>query len=367
MKLKKLSLLNFKNYQEAQFNFEHDIVCLSGNNGTGKTNVLDAIYYLSFCKSYFNPIDSQNIRHGDPFFVIEGLFELEDKEQKVYCGVKRGQKKIFKRNGKQYDKLMEHIGHFPAVIISPADKDLVKEGSDVRRKFMDGIISQNDRQYLEAVMQYQKVLTQRNALLKFFWENRQYDQDQLEIWNVQLIKWGELIHNKRQAFMEAFVPLFDEVYRDISGGAEQVSLQYHSSLFDISFEDGLIQALPKDQSRHHTTFGIHKDDLLFSIGDYPLKKYGSQGQQKSFVIALKLAQFRFLSGTIGYKPLLLLDDIFDKIDNQRLQYLLQLVSDNAFGQIFITDTERDRIVRTFEEKNIPYQSYDIGQKSEVTI
>jgi DNA replication and repair protein RecF len=359
--LKNLSLLNFKNYRDANFKFSPQINCLTGNNGSGKTNVLDAIYYLSFCKSYFNAIDSQNIFHDEQFFVVEGSFENEEETDKIYCGVKKGQKKIFKRNNKKYDKLSDHIGSYPAVIISPSDKDLVNEGSEVRRKFIDGVIAQYDKRYLEALLKYQKTLSHRNHLLKYFWENRTFDKDQIEIWNEQIVVLGNMIYKSRKNFIQDFKPLFERIYKIVSGGAETVDLQYESQLQSDDFSNLLINAAAKDRSRQRTTVGIHKDDLIFTIKGYPMKKFGSQGQQKSFVIALKLAQFEFISNQTGKKPILLLDDIFDKIDGMRLEYLLELVSDKKFGQIFITDTDQDRIVRTFRELDVDFESYIIEQ------
>jgi len=335
---------------------------LTGNNGSGKTNVLDAIYYLSFCKSYFNPVDSQNVFHQENFFVLEGLFENKDEtKDKVYCGVKKGQKKIFKRNNKKYEKLMEHIGLYPAVIITPADKDLVVEGSEVRRKFVDGVIAQFDKKYLDALLKYQKTLAQRNRLLKYFWENRSFDQVQIDVWNDQLCAYGEVIFNGRKSFFEKFIPLFEGIYKVISGQAEEVSLEYNSQLCTKSLQELLQDALPKDKVRQHTTVGIHKDDLVFNIGGHPLKKFGSQGQQKSFVIAMKLAQFEFISEKTGVKPILLLDDIFDKIDGQRLEYLLKLVAEKKFGQIFITDTDQQRIVSTFKDMDVSFKSFIIDK------
>jgi len=326
---------------------------------------LDAIYYLSFCKSYFNPIDSQNVFHNENFFVVEGTFENADEElHKVYCGVKKGQKKIFKRNNKKYEKLMEHIGLYPAVIITPADKDLVAEGSEVRRKFVDGVIAQFDKNYLSALLKYQKTLTQRNRLLKYFWENRSFDQDQIDVWDDQLVSYGNVIYEGRKAFFEKFVPIFENLYKVISGQAEEVSLSYNSQMAEKSLKTLLQEALAKDKVRQHTTVGIHKDDLVFKIGGYPLKKFGSQGQQKSFVIAMKLAQFEFISERTGMKPLLLLDDIFDKIDGLRLEYLLKLVSEKKFGQIFITDTDQQRIVSTFKDMDVAFKSFVI-EKGEV--
>lgn len=348
MFLKSLQLVNFKNCASATYEFHDGVNCLVGRNGAGKTNVLDAIYYLSFCKSYFNLVDTQNIRHEEPFFVIQGSFEVDDSESAVYCGMKRGQKKVFKREGKEYQKLSEHIGRFPVVIISPYDKDLVYEGSDVRRKFIDGIISQFNPVYLEKLIHYNKALTQRNSLLKFFWENRTFDAESLEIWNMQLADSGAYIFEARQDFIEQFVPVFQKFHQKISGANEQVSLGYESQLTDLPFDLLFTRHLELDRQRQFTTAGVHKDDLIFEIGSYPLKKFGSQGQQKTFLIALRLAQFEFIGQMKGMKPILLLDDVFDKIDDQRVRSLMELVSENTFGQIFVTDTDYKRVPSIFE-------------------
>ncbi len=347
MYLQSLQLVNFKNCASAEYEFEAGVNCLVGENGAGKTNVLDAIYYLSHCKSYFNPIDSQNIKHDEPFFVIQGKFNSGNQVDSVYCGMKRGQKKIFKREGKEYDKLSEHIGRYPVVIISPYDKDLVYEGSDVRRKFIDGIISQFNPVYLDRLIRYNKALAQRNSLLKFFWENRTFDAAGLDVWNQQLINAGNFIYEARVDFLNQFVPVFQQLHEKVSGGKEKVELAYHSQLHDHSFAELLDMHLSQDRNRQHSTAGMHKDDLVFEIGGYPLKKFGSQGQQKTYLIALKLAQFEFIAEKKSDKPILLLDDVFDKIDDQRVKRLMELVSDNIFGQIFVTDTDVKRVPEIF--------------------
>lgn len=360
MVLKSLSLVNFKNYFEADLKLSEQINCFVGDNGAGKTNLLDAVYYLSNCKSYFNPIDSQNIRHNEAFFVIKGVFSGDEREDEVYCGVKKGQKKIFKRNKKEYDRLADHIGRYPSVVISPYDTDLIHEGSEVRRKFMDSIISQFDKAYLDDLIRYNKALTQRNQLLKGFSLNRNYDEESLQIWDQQLLRYGIPIAQKRKQFIEDFHPRFQAMYEAVSGGKEQVGLEHKTQLEDDSFEQLLLHSREKDRALNRTTNGIHKDDLVFSIGeDYPLKKFGSQGQQKSFLIALKLAQFEFVRDLTGFKPLLLLDDIFDKIDDHRVAYLLKLVSEDHFGQIFVTDTHADRVPKLFEQADAPIRVFKV--------
>lgn len=350
MILEQLSVLNFKNYREANIYPDPHVNIFTGLNGQGKTNLLDAIHYLSFCKSYFNPIDRQNILHGEEFFVVEGLFDREGEKDKIYCGVKKGQKKVFKRNKTEYEKLAEHIGRYPSVVISPYDKDLISEGSEVRRKFVDSIISQYNRPYLDDLIAYNQVLRQRNSLLKYFWENRTFEADNLEVWNIQLVDLAEKIHAERRKFVDAFEPVFLGHYAAISGNAEDVKIHYSSHLNQGNFAQVLDQSQEKDRRTQYTNVGTHKDDLKFGIsGGHPLKKFGSQGQQKTFLIALKLAQFDLVKEATGRVPILLLDDIFDKIDDVRVQHLMKLVSDHNFGQIFITDTHAERIERIFEE------------------
>lgn len=360
MKLTSLNIINFKNYQQAELEFPVDIICFTGDNGSGKTNILDAIYYLSFCKSYFNPVDYQNIRHDEDFFVIEGKFMAEDVES-VFCGVKKGQKKTFKRNQKIYDRLADHIGNFPCVMISPYDTELVKEGSSTRRKFIDSIISQYDRIYLDNLINYNKALSQRNNLLKYFYENRTFNEEELSIWDIQLVELGAYIHQKRNEFIEKFSPLFSHYYKVISDDKEDVNVSYRSQLHRGAFEDLLISSRPDDRRKTYTTVGLHKDDLIMKIGDYPIKKFGSQGQQKSLLIAMRLAQFQFIKEVKGIDPILLLDDIFDKLDNTRVENLLKLVNEGHFGQIFITDTSRERMERVFDQIGANFEIINIQE------
>ncbi len=356
MFLKKLSLINYKNFDSQKFEFDAKINCFVGDNGVGKTNILDAIYHLSFGKSYFNPVATQNIKHGEEFFVIDGEFEKDDREEKIICSLKRGMKKIIKRNGKAYGKFSEHIGFLPLVIISPADRDLITEGSDTRRKFIDGVISQSDKKYLKDLISYNKVLAQRNSLLKYFAVNQTFDNTTLEVYNDQLHSYGTEIFKKRAAFLEAFIPIFKEQYAAISGENETVSLSYESKLLQTDLKTLLETNIDKDRALQYTSVGIHKDDLGFKIEDYPIKKFGSQGQQKSFLIALKLAQFNFIKEQAKTTPILILDDIFDKLDKNRVAHIVTLVDDVRFGQIFISDTHADRTENVV--KNI-HQSYKI--------
>ncbi|MCW5521008.1 DNA replication/repair protein RecF [Aureitalea sp. L0-47] len=357
MILQSLTLLNYKNFESEAFDFDPRINCFVGNNGIGKTNVLDAIYHLSFGKSYFNPITSQNIRHGTDFFVIEGLYEKDEKDEKIVVSAKKGQKKMIKRNGKAYERFSEHIGFLPVVIISPADRDLIIEGSETRRKFMDGVISQGDAQYLRDLITYNKVLAQRNSLLKYFAANNTHNQDTLDIYNEQMDALATPIHEKRKAFLEEFTPIFLKRYETISKQKEEVDLVYKSQLDESGLKQLLDENINKDRITQYTNFGIHKDDLLFQIEGHPVKKFGSQGQQKSYLIALKLAQFDFLKRHSGVQPILLLDDIFDKLDEQRVGQIIRLVDEENFGQLFISDTHPERTEAVVKEVHQSYKMF----------
>ena len=287
MHLKELRFTNFKNYSEAEIKFSPKINCFVGPNGAGKTNVLDAIYYLSFCKSYFNPIDSQNIKHEENFFAIHGIYEQKNgSKEKVQCLLKPTKKKHFKLNDKEYDRLADHIGMIPLVMISPYDRDLINNHSDVRRKYLDGVISQFSAPYLNHLLQYNKTLSQRNALLKSFAEKRFFDADLLQMWDQQLIEYAQPIYEERAHFIGQFLPIFQKYFSIISQGNEEVSIAYLSQLAHFELTQLLQENVQKDRALRRTSAGIHKDDLEFLIGDYPIKKFGSQGQQKSFVIAI---------------------------------------------------------------------------------
>lgn len=361
----KLSLINFKNYKQADLSLSPDINCFIGQNGAGKTNVLDAIHYLSMCKSYLNPIDSQNILFDESFFVIQSVWNRENNSDTVYCGVKKGQKKVFKKNKVTYEKLADHIGQFPSVMISPYDRNLILEGSEVRRKWMDGIIAQFDRNFLNDLIKYGKILVQRNALLKNMSSYGFFDQESINVWDEQLIACGKTIHEARKKIVEDFIPIFQKYYNWLSSNKEEVSLEYRSQLFDDSFEELLKQAQRQDQRRQYTTVGTHKDDFIFTIKGHPIKKFGSQGQQKSYLIALKLAQYEWLLSRLNRKPVLLLDDIFDKLDNERVERLMQMVNDQDFGQVLITDTDQERIANIFAKNNIEYKSFFIEDNTVV--
>ncbi len=362
MYLKELQLFNFKNITTADLEFSSRINCFIGNNAAGKTNILDSIYYLSFCKSYFNPIDSQNIRHGEDYFSVLGKYNVSnEKTDTIQCVQKRNHKKSFKLNKKEYDRLANHIGLFPLVMISPYDRDLINDGSDIRRRFIDSVISQFDKIYLDNLINYNKVLSQRNALLKAFAERKYFDRESLDIWDLQLSGLGAKIYPVRKKFMEEYIPVFNNYFEMISGGKESVSITYESQLIQHNMDELLVVALDRDRILKHTTVGVHKDDLLFRISGHPVKKFGSQGQQKSFIIALRLAQYEYIKNLKGYKPVLLLDDIFDKLDEDRVEQLIKLSSENTFGQVFITDTQQERIEHLLEKINTDHKIYRVMQ------
>ncbi len=359
MYLKKLSLLNYKNFATANFEFDPKINCFLGNNGVGKTNVLEAIYFLSFTKGYINNVASQHIKHNKDFFVLDAVYQKNNRDESIHCSLKKGSKKTIKRNNKEYEKLSDHIGYLPLVIISPMDINLIAEGSNVRRKFMDGVISQSDTVYLQLLISYQKVLSQRNSLLKYFAANHTYDVLNIEIYNTQLTNLGEQIHDKRKKFLKEFIPIFKKRYLHISNGNEIVNLQYKSQLSENNMSDLLEKSIAKDRLLQYTSVGIHKDDLVFELETYPIKKYGSQGQQKSYLIALKLAQFDFIKNQSNVKPILLLDDIFDKLDENRVSQLLQLVNEDNFGQLFLSDTNVKRTEKVIKKTKQSYKLFTL--------
>ncbi|MBK78455.1 MAG: DNA replication and repair protein RecF [Flavobacteriaceae bacterium] len=354
-----LNLSFYKNFSSKKFNFESKINCFIGKNGVGKSNILDSIYHLAYGKSFFNPLSFQNINFESDFFAIEGHFEKEEKTEKIICGLKKGEKKIIKRNNIKYKKIYDHIGLIQTVMISPLDQDLISDGSFIRRKFIDSIIGQVDKVYLKNLVEYKKVITQRNSLLKFFSANRTFDQETLEIYNHQLIKLNLPIFKKRKEFISNFINIFTEIYNDISDKKEYVNLEYKSDLFQNDIEEILNNTLKIDKINQHTTKGIHKDDLLFSIGNHSIKKYGSQGQQKTFLISLKLAKYFFIKSQTGNSPILLFDDAFDKLDQERVSLIIEKVKQNNFGQIFITDTHYDRTVKALSENKSEYSIFEL--------
>ncbi len=363
MHLRNLYLVNFKNYKESEIVLSDGINCFIGKNGAGKTNILDAVHYLSICKSYMNVIDRQNIRFDQPFFVIQGDWVKEDNVVNIHCAVKLGAKKVFRKNKKEYEKLADHIGQFPAVMISPYDRDLISEGSEVRRKWMDGIIAQFDRHYLDHIQKYAKVLTQRNALLKNMAEHRLFDRESIEVWNQQMVEYGTKIYEKRKAFLSEFIPVFQRHYDAIGNEHEEVHMEYKSQLHDTAFDQLLLDFERKDAHTRYSNAGIHRDDLTFQIKGHPVKKFGSQGQQKSFIIALRLAQYEWLKNHLGVTPVLLLDDIFDKLDHIRVERLMRLVADHFFGQVLVTDTDAHRVQTIFAESDLESKLFEVKDGS----
>ena len=352
MILEKLSLINYKNIQSATLELSPKMNCFIGHNGAGKTNVLDAIYYLSFCHSANNPVDSQVIHHGEEFLMIEGMYAPK---LTITCGLKRGQKKHFKKDKKEYKRLSEHIGLIPVVTVSPSDTLLIEGGSEERRRLMDLVISQYDRSYIEALNRYNKALQQRNTMLK---AEEEPDAEVMSLWEEQMASTGEEIYRKRDSFVKEMVPVFQHYYERISGNKEQVSLNYVSHcqrgpLLEVIQRDRL-----KDRAVGYSLHGIHRDDLEFTLAGHQMKREGSQGQNKTFVVSLKLAQFEFLKRTnTQTTPLLLLDDIFDKLDAQRVEQIVNLVAGDDFGQIFITDTNRDHLDQILSASSHDYKIF----------
>ena len=357
MILNRISILNYKNLEQVDLTFSPKLNCLFGHNGMGKTNLLDAIYFLSFCKSAGNPVDSQNIRHEADFFVIQGFYEEENGErEEIYCGMKRRAKKQFKRNKKEYPRFSDHIGFLPLVMVSPADADLVLGGSEERRRFMDVVISQSDREYLDALIRYNKALGQRNVLLK---SEQPVDEELFTVWEEMMAQAGQVVFAKREAFIREFIPIFQDFYAFISQEREEVSLSYESHARDASLYEVIRQNRPRDLIMGYSLKGIHKDELTMQLGGYPLRREGSQGQNKTYLVALKLAQFDFLKRKGRTTPLLLLDDIFDKLDAQRVEQIVKLVAGERFGQIFITDTNREHLDRILQKVGSAYSIFKV--------
>jgi len=358
MILKRISILNYKNLEQVELDFSPKMNCFIGQNGMGKTNLLDAVYYLSFCKSATNPIDSQNMMHNQDFFVIQGFYETESQDtEEIYCGMKRRQKKQFKRNKKEYSRLSDHIGFIPLVMVSPSDAALILGGSEERRRFMDVVISQYDKEYLEALIRYNKALQQRNTLLK---GEPEPDEELLSVWEEMMAASGEVVYRKRCTFIEEFIPIFQSFYGHISQDKEIVNLTYESHCQQGNLLDLLKENRPKDRIMGYSLKGVHKDDLIMQLEDYPIKREGSQGQNKTYLIALKLAQFDFLRRTGTHTtPLLLLDDIFDKLDASRVEQIVKLVAGDRFGQIFITDTNRDHLDKIMKKIEGEYKVFSV--------
>lgn len=357
MYLSSLNLSNFKNYGEIDINFSPRINCFVGDNGVGKTNILDAIHYLSLTKSYFVNVDSVNIRHGEDFFIIKGTFRNTEGDEEVMCGLHKGKRKVFRRDGKEYSRISDHIGRYPVVMVSPADSIIITGGSEERRKFMNNVISQFNRNYLNGIIAYNKALKQRNRLLKDYASGHKYDRQMLELWEEQMLKPGQSIYESRFVFVEEIIPLFQQYYDHISDKRERVRLQYKSPLSKYSMKDLFEKNLEKDRILGYTTSGIHRDDMILEMDDFSIRDIGSQGQQKSYLLALKLAKFEYIRNKGGMKPILLMDDIFDKFDENRVAQIIKLVSDKRFGQIFITDTHRDRMQSILSDINIEYKLF----------
>lgn len=356
-------MLNFKNYEELNVEFSPEINCLVGENGSGKTNLLDAIHYLTMSKSAFGSVDVQHIRHGELYFTIQGNFQMEDKEENVLCGVQNGQKKVLKLNKVAYEKISDHIGRFPTVLIAPNDSELINEGSEERRKYFDSVLSQIDHPYLSDLILYNHILQQRNSLLKQFAERKFMDKELLAAYDAGIIQTGRKIYLRRKHFAEEFEPLLEENYLFISDQKESISVSYSSDFAQKDFENNFRESFQKDVDLQRTTLGAHKDDYLFKINTYPLKKYGSQGQQKSFLIALKLALFQLIDSKKNKKPILLLDDIFDKLDEKRMNKLIQLIASHTFGQVFITDATPERAHRIFNALKVEKRFFLVQQGS----
>ncbi len=362
MLLKKLSIINFKNVAQADFEPGPGINCFVGSNGAGKTNAVDAVYYLSIGKSSLPMTDAQCVLHGEEFFVLDGHYRADDRHaEQVVCTFSRRSGKTLKRNGKEYERLADHVGGFPVVIVSPADGALISDAAEERRRYLNAFISQIDRGYLTAVMRYNAVLAERNRLLKV-----SSDETMLQIYDRQLVDHGTRIHARRREMVERLQPVVAEFYGRLAGDREEVELRYRSELDERPFEELLLASRQKDLINQFTTSGIHRDDLLLKIGDYPLRKYGSQGQQKSFLIALKLAQYVVVAAERGEKPILLLDDLFDKLDAGRVEQLIRLVAGERFGQIFLTDCNSNRLQSILDKAGGEYRLFTV-ENGEVSV
>lgn len=367
IRLNRLSLYQFKSYADASLEFDVAVVCFLGNNGAGKTNLLDAIHYLSFSKSYFNSVDAQNIAEGLDECSITGTFERGGLPEQMVCAWRKGQRKTLRRNGKEYDKLSQHIGLLPSVMITPYDIDLILEGSEVRRRFVDSTLSQVSPAYLEHLIQYNQALQQRNALLRQSARSTQLPDELLEPWDVQLIAHGEAIYEARNQFARAFTEVFAETYQALSQGREQPAFAYQSDLENDRLHELLTQSRQKDRMLERTTQGIHKDELNFLLDGRMLRKFGSQGQQKTYLIALKLAQLIYLREQTGLNPLLMLDDLYDKLDESRVHNLLHWLHNHHRGQLFITDTHPQRIPELLRRIGVEHEAWEVRDSRAVRI
>lgn len=359
MHIRDISIVNFKNLKEVQLEFSSKLNCFIGKNGAGKTNLLDAVYFLSFCKSFSSATDLLNVSHDEQFFMLSGNYQRYEAHETISCGFKKGGIKQFKRNSKIYKKLVEHIGLFPLVMITPSDVNLILGGSEERRKFADGVISQYNQIYLDNLLKYNRALQQRNMLLRQFASGHYFDADLLSLWDSHLVEYGVQIHKQRKEFVEKLIPVFQQYYSFISQDNELVSLVYESQLEQKSFDNLLKDSVAKDRALQYTSHGIHKDELVFFLGDHPIRKLGSQGQMKTYLVSLKLAQFDFIKAISGLKPILLLDDIFDKLDQYRVEQIVKVVSGQQFGQIFLTDTNREHLDSIIRKMDADYRIFQV--------
>ena len=357
--LKKISIINYKNILEKEFELDPKINCFVGDNGVGKTNILDAVYHLSMGKSYFNVKNDQLINKGKDYMLVDGVFELNNKNESIVFSLKIGEKKVLKRNGKPYKKFSNHIGLIPVVLISPYDNDLINEGSSERRKFIDSIISQNDKEYLINLIAYTRVIQNRNRLLKQYNRSVDFDLDTIKVYDDQIYKLSEPIFKARKKFIKEFTPLVLEKYKHISDDKEKISIEYKSDLINNHIENLIKDSFQKDVILQYTSVGLHKDDFVFNIDENRIKRFGSQGQQKSFLIALKLAQFDYLKNETGNSPILLMDDIFDKLDLMRVKRIVEIVNSTNFGQLFLSDTDKERIEKVLSSLNLSSKIFEV--------
>ena len=357
--LTKISIINYKNISDKEYELDPKINCFVGNNGVGKTNILDAVYHLSMGKSYFNVKNDQLIKNGNNYMLIDGVFKLNDKNEGIVCSLKIGEKKVLKRNGKAYKKFSNHIGLIPVVIISPYDNDLINDGSSERRKFIDSIISQNDKEYLTNLIAYTRVIQNRNKLLKQYNKSVDFDLDTIRVYDDQIFKLSDPIFKVREKFIQDFTPLVLEKYKQISDDKEKISINYKSDLINNSINDLIRDSFQKDVILQYTSTGLHKDDFIFNLDENRIKKFGSQGQQKSFLIALKLAQFDYLKNKTGNSPILIMDDIFDKLDLLRVKRIVEMVNSTNFGQLFLSDTDKERIEKVLSGLNLTSKIFEV--------
>jgi|TARA_B000000557_G_scaffold38750_1_gene28060 DNA replication and repair protein RecF len=357
--LKKISIINYKNILDKEYELDPKINCFVGDNGVGKTNILDAVYHLSMGKSYFNVKNDQLINRGKDYMLVDGVFELNNKNESIVFSLKIGEKKVLKRNGKPYKKFSNHIGLIPVVLISPYDNDLINEGSSERRKFIDSIISQNDKEYLINLIAYTRVIQNRNKLLKQYNRSVDFDLDTIKVYDDQIYKLSEPIFKARDKFIKEFTPLVLEKYKHISDDKEKISIEYKSDLINNNIENLIKDSFQKDVILQYTSVGLHKDDFVFNIDENRIKRFGSQGQQKSFLIALKLAQFDYLKNETGNSPILLMDDIFDKLDLMRVKRIVEIVNSTNFGQLFLSDTDKERIEKVLSSLNLSSKIFEV--------